>query len=67
VTRSFGAWVIGGLVACTLAGCNLVLGIDDVSSANGPDSGQRVSSATADPDAGAPGDADEDSGPPAEE
>jgi hypothetical protein len=35
--------------ASLLAACNLVLGIDDVSSANGPDSGQRISSATAEP------------------
>jgi hypothetical protein len=38
-----------------LCACNVVLGIDDVSSANGPDSGQRISGATAEPasDAGA--------------
>jgi len=50
-----------------LSGCNLVLGIDDVSSANGPDSGQRIFGSTAEPradsggpmsDAGAAGQAD---------
>jgi hypothetical protein len=42
--------------AAALCACNLVLGIDDVSSANGPDSGQRISGATAEPtsDAGTP-------------
>jgi hypothetical protein len=40
--------------------CNLVLGIDDVSSANGPDSGQRVSAATADPAADRDADAGSD-------
>jgi hypothetical protein len=35
--------------ASLLGACNLVLGIDDVSSANGPDSGQQISSATAEP------------------
>jgi hypothetical protein len=53
--------------AAALAGCNLVLGIDDVSSANGPDSGQRIFGSTAEPrpdaggarsDAGAAGQAD---------
>lgn len=42
------------VVACLamwLSACNIVLGIDDVSAANGPDSGQRISAATADPDA----------------
>ena len=53
-----------GLLACALAGCNLVLGIDEVSSANGPDSGQRISSATADPEAGTPERAGDDSGAP---
>ena len=66
VTRSFTAWTVAGLAACALAGCNLVLGIDDVSSASGPDSGQQVSSATADPEAGMPEGADEDSGSPAQ-
>ena len=32
-----------------LAGCDLVLGIDEVSSANGPDGGQRIQASTADP------------------
>jgi hypothetical protein len=35
--------------AAALCACNIVLGIDDVSSANGPDSGQRISGATAEP------------------
>src|SRR3954470_3639728 len=35
--------------ASCFAACNLVLGIDDVSSANGPDSGQQISAATAEP------------------
>ena len=42
---------IGACFAIGLCACNLVLGIDDVSAANGPDSGQRVSASTADPDA----------------
>src|SRR5262245_27101474 len=57
VTRRTNARVVTGLAIWMLAGCNLVLGIDEVSSANGPDSGQQVSAATADPDAGIPGDA----------
>ena len=55
VTRSTNARVVAGLAIWMLAGCNLVLGIDEVSSANGPDSGQQISSATADPEAGVPG------------
>jgi hypothetical protein len=62
VTRRLAAWIVAGLVTGALAGCNLVLGIDDVSSASGPDSGQHVSSVTADPEAGAPEGADEDAG-----
>jgi hypothetical protein len=37
------------LSASLVGACNLVLGIDDVSSANGPDGGQRISAATAEP------------------
>jgi hypothetical protein len=37
------------LSASLLGACNLVLGIDDVSSANGPDGGQRISATTAEP------------------
>lgn len=59
VTRGFVVWMGAGLVAFALAGCNLVLGIDEVSSANGPDSGQSISSVSTDPEAGTPG---EDSG-----
>jgi hypothetical protein len=52
-----GARVVIVLVgAAALCACNIVLGIDNVSSANGPDSGQRISGATAEPvsDAGGP-------------
>ena len=47
-------------LAISASGCGLVLGIDEVSSANGPDSGQSFSAATAEPDgadAGAESDA----------
>jgi predicted small secreted protein len=42
--------------AAALCACNVVLGIGDVSSANGPDSGQRISGSTGEPpsDAGNP-------------
>ena len=66
MTRSLAAWMVAGLLACALAGCNLVLGIDEVSSADGPDSGQHVSSASTDLEAGAAKGAAEDSGAPAE-
>lgn len=48
VTRSASVAMVV-LSASLLVACNLVLGIDDVSSANGPDSGQRISPATAEP------------------
>jgi hypothetical protein len=35
--------------ASCFGACNLVLGIDDVSSANGPDAGQQISPSTAEP------------------
>ena len=35
--------------ASLLGACNLVLGIDDVSSANGPDAGRQISPTTAEP------------------
>jgi len=35
--------------AISLAGCDVVLGIDEVSSAEGPDGGRRISASTIDP------------------
>jgi len=48
LTRSAGVAMVV-LSASLLGACNLVLGIDDVSSANGPDAGQQISPTTAEP------------------
>jgi hypothetical protein len=48
-----GVGLLGALYA--LSGCDLVLGIDDVSSANGPDAGQMIQGVSEDPDSGAAG------------
>jgi len=37
------------VAAVFLAGCDLVLGIDDVSAANGPDASTRIQGQTAEP------------------
>ena len=56
VKRRLRVVVLFGLFAgAWLGGCDLVLGIDEVSSADGPDGGdrgQRISASTADPEAG---------------
>ena len=43
------SWTAAAFALALLTGCDLVLGIDEVSSANGPDGGQRIQAATADP------------------
>lgn len=60
--RSTSARVVAGLGVWCLAGCNLVLGIDDVSSADGPDGGERISAAKITPEADSAANASEDAG-----
>jgi hypothetical protein len=48
-----GVGLLGALYL--LSGCDLVLGIDDVSSATGPDGGRMIQGVSKDPDSGAAG------------